>query len=91
MKAPDEKSADNGMTVSENMEKTEGNYADFPINEDLLLDEVAKKKKAGFEHILLEADESLQHPEARTGQKINEETQLDEVTKTRPAEYPDIE
>ena len=92
MKTPDNNDAMDSRHISGNADiPIHFEPADFPVNEDLLFDEVAKKKRQGFEHIQLEADESQQHPEARTGQKETEETLLDEVAEKGRIEYPDIE
>ena len=91
MKVPDT-NADGGKRITGGKYiKIEGagkTTADFPINEKLLLDEATKNRQIGHEHIQFEADESLQHPEARSGANEAEETLLDEVARNG---YPDIE
>lgn len=94
MKAPGTNTDGGKRSIGGDFTKMEGTVktiADFPINEKLLLDEAAKNKQTGYEHIQFEADESLQHPEVRTGINEAEETLLDEVVKKAPDDYTDIE
>jgi len=94
MKAPDIKITSDKESIDENFAKEkapQNTLADFPINDKLLLDEVAKAPEKGYIHIQIEADESIQHPESRSDVTKTEETLLDEVAKKPLIDYPDIE